>query len=98
MAQAIYEVPNDASPGPDSIGPLFLKKGGYFIINALSDILKSSLNDSKLPQTFKDIWITPLWKGGARTEPSEYRPLAMSSHIIKILERVIRVQMIEYME
>ena len=50
-----------------------------------------------LPQRLKDIWITPLWKGGPRTDPAEYRPLAMSSHITKTLERLIRKQMVEYM-
>ena len=96
-SEAIGEIPNDAVPGPDSVVPYFLKKGGVFILDALEDILKSTMELGYLPQRLKDIWITPLWKGGPRTDPAEYRPLAMSSHITKTLERLIRKQMVEYM-
>ena len=98
IEQAIKDIPNDASPGPNGIGPLFLKNGGLFVYEALEDILKQSLSESYIPQIMKDIWITPLWKGGPKTDPAEYRPLAMSSHLIKTLERVVRKQLVEYLE
>ena len=60
IEQAIKDIPNDASPGPDGIGPLFLKNGGLFVYEALEDILKQSLSESYIPQIMKDIWITPL--------------------------------------
>ena len=39
IQKVIHDIPNDASPGPDGIGPLFLKNGGMMVCEALVDIL-----------------------------------------------------------
>ena len=56
-----------------------------------------TFSDSFLPQVLRDIWICPLWKGGPVTDPAEYRPIALSSHIVKIIERVVRKQVVSYL-
>ena len=98
IAEVINEIMNGASQDPQGIGPIFLKKGGQIVIDALVDILQISLDNSSIPQCLKDIWITPLWKRKTKMDPREYRPLAMSSHKIKTLERVIRKQMVNYLD
>ena len=55
IMEAILQIPNDATPRPDGVSLLFLNKGGTFIIGALSDISKVSLNHSYIPQTLNDI-------------------------------------------
>ena len=95
---AISDIPDGAVPGPDGISPCFLKHGGYWVRDAIVDLLRSSLDDSFIPSLLKEIWITPVWKGGARTEPSEYRPIAMSSHVSKTMERVVRKYLVSFLE
>ena len=98
VSEAICEIPNDAVPGPDGISPRFLKHGGSWVRDAITDLLNNSLDDSYIPSILKEIWITPVWKGGARTEPSEYCPIAMSSHVMKTMERVIRKSLVSFLE
>ena len=46
----------------------------------------------------KTQFITPVYKKGDRTEAANYRPVSITSHIIKIFERVIRNNLVEHME
>ena len=42
--------------------------------------------------------ICPLHKGGSRSLPKQYRPVALTSHIIKIFERVLRKALVCHIE
>ena len=42
--------------------------------------------------------ITPIWKGGDRRLPSEYRHVALTSHFSKLMERVLRKRMVKFLE
>ena len=46
----------------------------------------------------KNQFITPVYKKGDRTEAANYRLVSITSHIIKIFERVIRNNIVEHME
>ena len=42
--------------------------------------------------------ICPVHKGGSRTIPKNYRPVALTSHLIKIFERVVRHALVNHLE
>ena len=42
--------------------------------------------------------VIPVYKGGCRGTPKNYRPVALTSHLIKVFEKVIRKKVVEYME
>ena len=46
----------------------------------------------------KVAWITPIWKGGNRTLPANYRPVALIGHLSKLMERVVRLQLVSHLE
>ena len=96
MNEVLNKIPNNSSAGPDGMTPVFLKKGGSFITNAIMNLLFESLESSYVPKFFCDIWTLPIWKGGPCTDPKEYRPIAGSSHIIKTMERIIRRQLVDF--
>ena len=50
-----------------------------------------------IPQELKLGSIVPIYKGGDRGVPSNYRPVALTSHLVKIFEKVIVAQMVEYL-
>ena len=43
-------------------------------------------------------YITPIFKKGQQTEPANYRPVSLTSHIIKTFERVLRTHMVAHLE
>ena len=40
----------------------------------------------------------PIHKGGNRGSPANYRPVSLTSHLIKIFEKIIRKRIVEYMD
>ena len=64
----------------------------------MQDIFVSSVSEGSAEQSMKKAFITPIWKGGNRTLPSAYRPVALTTHLSKIMERVVRSEIVEYME
>ena len=42
-------------------------------------------------------WVTPVWKGSDKEDPKDYRPIAITNHLMKVIERVVRVQLVDYL-
>ena len=42
--------------------------------------------------------INPVHKCGSRGLPKNYRPVALTSHIVKVFERVIRIALVRHLE
>ena len=42
--------------------------------------------------------ISPIHKGGSRSAPKNYRPVALTSHLIKVFERVVRRVLVKHIE
>ena len=88
----IGKLSNSSAIGPDGVPTSCLKYGGQYIIDALYDLARSSIDESYLPKILKLAWITPIWKKTDRNEPADYRPISVTSHIGKVIERIIREQ------
>ena len=80
----------NSSAGPDEVPAIFLKKTKNTIAKPLMYILRKSLDEGVIPDIFKLAHITPIYKGGAKTKPENYRPVSLTSHIMKIFERVVK--------
>ena len=51
-----------------------------------------------VPPSFKLATITPVFKSGDRTAPSNYHPISLTSVISKVLERIIRKQVSSFID
>ena len=49
-------------------------------------------------RSLKMVSITPIHKGGKRAQAINYRPVALTSHLIKFFEKVLRKCIVEYIE
>ena len=57
-----------------------------------------SLNKSDIPLKYLQQTIVPIYKNGDRSIAANYRPVSLTSHIIKIFERVLRKKVIDHIE
>ena len=55
------------------------------LAHPLQLLYKASLKTSKIPIDLKRATITPIYKGGNMNLNKNYRPVALTSHVIKIL-------------
>ena len=51
-----------------------------------------------VPSFYKTGFVSPLLKKGSRCDLSNYRPVTLTSHIVKVYERVVRKHMVHYLE
>ena len=61
-------------------------------------LFNSSLREGIIPQDWKDANIIPLFKKGSRLSPNSYRPVSLTSQVVKIIERIIYDQLMEFIE
>jgi hypothetical protein len=59
------------------------------ISNILSNIFNLSIRSGHVPQDWRDANVTPLFKKGSRSIATNYRPVSLTSQIVKLFN-VIR--------
>ena len=95
---AISELSPTAGSGPDGYPAVLLLRCKTELSKPLTILWKKCLKDGTTPQSLKEATIIPLHKGNSRGLASNYRPIALTSHIIKIAEKVIRKHIIAHMD
>ena len=98
FCEAIDNIPTGASCGPDGVPAVLLKMAKIPISRMLSIIFKTSMKKGTIPQILKLAHIIPIHKGGSRGDPSNYRPISLTSHLMKTGERVMRRTIINFLE
>ena len=51
-----------------------------------------------LPSDWRQAHITPIFTKGSKTSPTNYRPVSLTSQVIKVLETLIRSRMVRYLD
>ena len=98
ISDAIDSIPGSASPGSDGIPATLLKKAKKPISRILCKLMKKTIETGEIPLRLKISLIIPIHKSGSQGEPSNFRPISQTSHIIKTIERVIRKNIVTYLE
>ena len=90
---------SDSAVGPDDIHYQMLK---HLPSDALQSLL-NTLNDIWLTGNFPPSWrqshIVPIPKAGKdSSDPSNYRPIALTSCVCKVMERMVNNRLVWYLE
>ena len=98
MIEAMNELnPNSSAPDGD-IPAKILKNCRASLSQALVILWSNSIDKGIIPDQLKKQFIAPVFKKGAKTDPANYRPVSLTSHVIKVFERVIRKQLVHFLE
>ena len=95
---AIDEINADSATSEGEIPARILKACKKPLAKALLILWRSSFDTGAIPLTYKEQFITPVYKKGNKTDPANYRPISLTSHVIKIFERIVRKNLVEYLE
>lgn len=98
IKEAIDEVGLNAAAGPDRFPAILLKNCRDELAYPLYLLWRKSLDTGEIPEDLKRSVITPIYKNGGKELPKNYRPVALTSHLIKIFEKVVRKGMVTYIE
>lgn len=98
IIQAIKEIKNSNTIGPDGMPVSFLKNTIYQISLPLHIIFNKSLNSGENHFLWKLNHITPIFKNGDRNNVANYRPITIISSVAKILDNMIAKYMQKFFE
>ena len=98
LADAMNELSSNAAPGPDGFPAILLKRCRHALSSPLSQIWRNSLKYGEIPEVCKSALITPIHKGNSKAIPKNYRPVALTSHLIKVFEKVVRKKIAEFLQ
>lgn len=83
--------------GPDGVACVLLKRCAVSLSYPLALLFRLSLSQGCVPRIWKFSNVLPLFKGGVRSNPSNYRPISSTSACSKALERILNPLMIDYL-
>ena len=98
IVSAIKSIPSDAACGPDGVPAVLLKNCATELAIPLKLLWDESFKIGTVPEFYKQTFVSPLYKKGDRAKAENYRPVALTSHIVKVYERILRQAMVSFIE
>ena len=95
---ACAELKASSAAGADGIPASLLKTCRKELRRPLYLLWRASLDQGLIPSDLLLVLISPVHKGGSRVLPKNYRSVALTSHIFKVFERVIRRALVKHLE
>ncbi|KAL4143980.1 hypothetical protein QTP88_006225 [Uroleucon formosanum] len=92
---------NNSAPGVDGYTALFFKQIGdnvILYILPVVHIINCSITNGTVPDELKVARIVPIHKKGDKTDFTNYRPISIVGILAKILEKIIKNQLLDYLE
>ena len=88
----------DKTPGPDQIRPLLLQKLCLEIVPILQVIFSKSLEEGSLPSEWLKANVSPIFKKGEKSDPSNYRPISLTCILCKIFEHIVASNVVKHLD
>ena len=86
------------SCGVDGISAFFLKLGIQYSVFAFTNIINTSILYKKFPSRWKNAIVKPLPKINKPVCNTDYRPISLLPAFSKVVEKLIAVQVIQYLK
>ena len=83
--------------GIDNLDSFTIKLAKYELLTSITHIINLSITQNIFPENWKTAKVIPLHKKNSKTDPKNFRPVALLPTLSKILEKAIFTQMISYL-
>lgn len=98
ILDSIKSLNNTKAVGSDEISVELIKKCKIQLIEPLKIIIDQIFETGKYPQNLKFTKIKLIHKKGCKKETGNYRPIALTSNLSKVIEKVILQRMFSFLE
>ena len=88
---------NSAS-GPDEVPAILLRNCKNSLAVPIHLIWSHSIDHGYVPDFYKMSHIFPLHNKDSKSIPANYRPVSLTSHVVKVFERVIRKKIVHHLD
>ena len=97
ILKKIRKLHRGKSPGPDGLHPRLLSELDECLCTPLRLLFRKSIDSSKLTDMWKTGHVVPIHKKGSRRKAGNYRPVSLTAIISKILESLVRDEILDHM-
>jgi Reverse transcriptase (RNA-dependent DNA polymerase) len=97
VKRAMCKLKAKSKGGPDGLPPIFIKTCSDQLSTPLAYVYSQCMEFSYLPPDWLRAYITPVFKKGDPSCPLNYRPIALTCTICKIMEVIIKDQLLNYL-
>ena len=98
IKQALDNLKPDKAKGHDGIYARTIIKSKITLAPMLLTLFSKSITTGEVPNDFKLANVIPIHKKGSKTNPSNYRPISLTSIIGKMLESIIKRKIVNHLE
>ena len=89
VAKQLSKLNPSKACGPDQMSPRLLKLVSTELAPALRFLFQQSYNTVTVPSQWKHALVSAIYKSGAKTDPSNYRPISLTCLCCKIMEHIV---------
>ena len=89
VISALSELDTKKAYGPDGLPPVVLKTCVSELAPCLGKLFRLCLSTSTFPSCWKRALVQPVPKKGDPSQPSNYRPIALTSILSKVFESIL---------
>ena len=82
--------------GPDKFKPIVLQTLHKELAPILQLIFQRSIDTGKIPDIWKEANVSPIYKKGEKSDPSNYRPISLTCVLCKILEHIVASSLVKH--
>ena len=97
IIKILNKLKTNSAAGPDDLPPIFYNKTAKNIAYPIKQLFRTFIDSRTLPQEWKNSIITPKFKKGVTTDPANYRPIALTCSVCKVLESLITSSLIQFL-
>ena len=99
LQKALKRLKPRKSPGPDNITNEMLQNLGNTALIKLLQVFNLSWETGTVPQTWREAIMIPILKKGKdKKKAASYRPISLTSCVVKTLERIINLRLLHHLE
>ena len=97
IVEVLQHMKKSCSPGPDGINQRILVEVAEEISYPLYLLFKESFDSAQLPDEWKVAHVIPIFKKGSKSDPANYRPISLTSVVVKLLERMLKESIMSHL-
>ena len=98
IISAINEIKENSGCPKEDIPAKVFKRCKFTLSLPLTLFWRKSFECGCIPSYYKTQMIIPVHKKGAKTDVRHFRPICLTPHEVKIMERVLRKEMVKFLE
>ena len=97
VRECLSKLDHSKSPGPDGVHNRVLKELADVLAQPIADLFNESMDSGVVPASWRTANVTPIFKKGDKRNPSNYRPISLTSTLGKLMEKIVRDEVNKHM-